>query len=205
MVCYARPAGMMAAVVLAVLLVFGGPVAHFFDVAAVMAAIAVAAGGAAVAAVLAFVAFGSIRRRRAASGGCVSCQLRCQHAMTEQPRRLLAVSTADRGWHAPLGGPVAPRWPDRPAYRSGAASRPVAASRPDAASRPADHATATVNRVRDPAAANTGRGSPPRSPAVAPARSAPTAALPGILTAYPCRSRVSAAYRLRGPVRRGLR
>jgi hypothetical protein len=156
MVCYARPAGMMAAVVLVVLVVFGRPAGHFFDAAALMAAIAVAAGIAAVAAVLAFVAFGSIRRRRAAAGGCVSCQLRCQHAMTEQPRRLLVVSTVERGVvtpqrvatsqrgaASPERGAAAPRWPDRPAYRSGAAgrsvlvSRPVVAARSGAAGRPA--------------------------------------------------------------------
>jgi hypothetical protein len=114
----------MAALVLVVLLVFGRPAGHFLDTAALLAAIAIAVGGGAVAAVLAFVAFGSIRRRRAAAGGCVGCRFQCQHAMTEQhamaerqPRqRLLVVSTVERG---------APRWPDRPAYRSGPASRPV--------------------------------------------------------------------------------
>jgi hypothetical protein len=128
MVCYARPAGRMAAVVLVVLLVFGRHVGHFFDAAALTVAITVAAGGAAVAAAVAFAAFLSIRRRRAAAGGCVSCQFRCQHAMSEQPRRLLVVSTVERGpvparSGAPVarGGPVAPRWPDRPAYRSGTA------------------------------------------------------------------------------------
>src|SRR6516162_1383307 len=117
MVCYARPAGRMAAVVLVVLLVFGRHVGHFFDAAALTVAITVAAGGAAVAAVVAFAAFLSVRRRRAAAGGCVSCQFRCQHAMTEQPRRLLTVSTVERD-------PAAPRWPDRPAHRFGAAGRP---------------------------------------------------------------------------------
>jgi hypothetical protein len=118
----------MVAVVLVVLLVFGRHVGHFFDAAALTVAITVAAGGAAVAAAVAFAAFLSIRRRRAAAGGCVSCQFRCQHAMTEQPRRRLVVSTVERGpvparSGAPVarGGPVAPRWPDRPAYRSGTA------------------------------------------------------------------------------------
>jgi hypothetical protein len=125
MVCYARPAGRMAALLLVVLLVFGRSVGHFFDAAALAVAIAVAAGGAAVAAALAVAAFGSIQRRRAAAGGCVGCQFRCQHAMTEQPRQLLlTVSQRDPG---------APRWPDRPAYRSGSpavGSRAVAGSRP---------------------------------------------------------------------------
>ena len=117
MVCYARPAGRMALVVLVVLLVFGRPAGHFFGTAALVVAITVAAGGAAAAAAVAFAAFRSVRRRRAAAGGCVSCQFRCQHAMTEQPRRLLVVmSGAERG-------PAPPRWPDRPAYRSGPASR----------------------------------------------------------------------------------
>ena len=117
MVCYARPAGRMAAVVLVVLLVFGRHGGHFFDAVALAVAITVAAGGAAVAAAVTFAAFLSVRRRRAAAGGCVSCQFRCQHAMTEQPRRRLAVSMVERG-------PAAPRWPDRPAHRSGAAGRP---------------------------------------------------------------------------------
>src|SRR6516164_7613848 len=133
MVCYARPAGRMAAVVLVVLLVFGRHVGHFFDAAALTVAITVAAGGAAVSAAVAFAVFQSIRRRRAAAGGCVSCQLRCQHAMTEQPRRLLVVSTVERApvQRAPVAarnaavaardGRAGPRWPDRPAYRTGVA------------------------------------------------------------------------------------
>ena len=121
MVCYARPAGRMAVVVLVVLLVFSRHVGHFFDGAALTVAITVAAGGATVAAAVAFAVFLSVRRRRAAAGGCVSCQFRCQHAMTEQPRRLPVVNTAVSTVEH---GPVAPRWPDRPAYRSGAAGRP---------------------------------------------------------------------------------
>ena len=140
MVCYARPAIRMAAVVLVVILVFGRSVGHFFDAAALMAAIAVAAGGAAVAAALAFATFGSIRRRRAVAGGCVNCQFRCQHAMTEQPRRRLVVSTVDHGGAAGAGpgqrGAAVPRWPDRPAYRSGSAARPAVTSRPVAVPRP---------------------------------------------------------------------
>jgi len=111
MVCYARPAIRMAVVILVVLLLFGRHVGHFLDTAALMVAITAAAGGAAVAAALAFAAFLSIRRRRAAAGGCVSCQLRCQHAMTEQPHRLLVVRAAERE-------ATGPRWPDRPALAS---------------------------------------------------------------------------------------
>jgi len=130
MVCYARPASRMAVAVLVVLLVFGRPVGRFFDAAALMVAITVAAGGAAVAAAVAFAVFLSIRRRRAAAGGCVSCQLRCQHAMTEQPHRLLVVRAAERE-------ATGPRWPDRPAYRSAPASRPARDPRPAGAPPPA--------------------------------------------------------------------
>jgi hypothetical protein len=212
MVCYARPAFRMAALLLVVFLAFGRSAGHFLASTALIVGIATAVAVAAVAAAVAFTMFLSVRRRRAAAGGCVSCQLRCQHAMTEQPRRLLLVSTVDRGaagGSRPSDGPAAPRWPDRPAIRSGAAGRPPrpvvaprAASRERASSAvlpafylgfadgdrtlagtcsrrsPANHATATVTRVRDPAAANTGRGSPPSSPAMAPARIAPISVTP---------------------------
>jgi hypothetical protein len=131
MVCYARPASRMAALVLVVLLVFGRPVGHFFDDAALIVAIAVAVGGAALLAAVAFTVFLSTRQRRAVTGGCVSCQFRCQHAMTEQPR-LVASTISQRD-------PGAPRWPDRPAYRSGPPApgpRPVAGSRAVMRSRP---------------------------------------------------------------------
>src|SRR5580658_9885069 len=135
MVCYARPAGRMAAIILLVFLVFSRPISHYFNTAALVVAITVAIAVAAALAAVAFGVFLAVRRRRAAAGGCVSCQLRCQHAMTEQPRRLLLVSTVDRGaadgWRG-ADGPAGPRWPDRPAIRSGVAVRPVAA-RPVAA------------------------------------------------------------------------
>ena len=148
MVCYARPAGRLAAIVLVAWLVFAVPVSHFFDTAALVTAVMVATVGAAAAAALAFATFMSIRRRRAAAGGCVSCQFRCQHAMTGPPRRLWLVTTADRrppGADRPATAPghpgapghrgtapgrsvqillpmpavrSAPRWPDLPAYRA---------------------------------------------------------------------------------------
>ncbi len=122
MVCYARPASRMAALLLVVFLVFGRSAAHFLDATALLVAIAVAVGGAAVAAAVAFAVFRAVQRRQAAAGGCVSCQLRCQHAMTEQPRRLVMVSIVDRGADKAgrPGGPAAgPRWPDRPAIALG--------------------------------------------------------------------------------------
>jgi len=143
MVCYARPAIRMAAVLLVVFLVFGRSVGHFLDSAALFVGIAVAVAVAAVAAAVAFTTFLAVRRRRAVTGGCVSCQLRCQHAMTEQPRRLLLVSTVDRSAANGSRGsdrpavPAAPRWPDRPAIRSGLPLSPVA-PRPVAVPRVAD-------------------------------------------------------------------
>jgi len=111
MVCYARPASRLLAIVVVAWLVFAVPVSHFFNTAAVMMAVTVAAVGAAVTAALVFAIFMSTRRRRAAAGGCVSCRFRCQHAMTEPARWLWLVTTADR--RPP--GPAA----DRPATAPG--------------------------------------------------------------------------------------
>jgi len=102
MVCYARPAGWLAAILVVAWLVFAEPVSHFFDTAALVLAVTAAAGGAAVTAALVVATFMSTRRRRAAAGGCVSCQFRCQHAMTQctttgQARRRWLVTIADRG------------------------------------------------------------------------------------------------------------
>jgi hypothetical protein len=123
MVCYARPAGRFAVLLVGVLLVFGRPLSHFLDTAAFLAVATVATGATAIAAVLVFMAFMSTRRRRAAGGGCVSCQFRCQHAMTEQDprtRRLhrsrgpWLVSTTSRS-EAPRENqvPAPPAWPGR--------------------------------------------------------------------------------------------
>ena len=146
MVCYARPASRLAVILVVAWLVFARPVSHFFDTAALAVAATAATAGAAVAAALVFATFMSARRRRAAAGGCVSCHFRCQHAMTERPRRAWLVTTTDRRPQASRpapshrGGPghpgmtparsepivlpmptvrsSAPRWPDRPAYRA---------------------------------------------------------------------------------------
>ena len=139
MVCYARPASLLAAIVAVAWLVFSGPVSHFFSTAAVMVAVLVATASAAAAAAVAFATFMSTRRRRAGAGGCVSCRFQCQHAMTNatRGRRLWLVTTADRrepagpgqavtGRQAPvpvrsvpvfLPMPEVPRWPDRPLHR----------------------------------------------------------------------------------------
>jgi hypothetical protein len=135
MVCYARPASLLAAIVAVAWLVFSGPVSHFFSTAAVLVAVLVATASAAVAAALVFATFMSTRRRRAGAGGCVSCRFQCQHAMTGQ--RLWLVTTADRRQPADAGQavtgrqaavpvrsvpvflpmPEVPRWPDRPLHR----------------------------------------------------------------------------------------
>ena len=144
MVCYARPASLLAVIVAVAWLAFAGPVSHFFSTAAVLAAVLTATAAAAVIATLAFATFMSTRHRRAAAGGCVNCRFRCQHAMTGTgPGRLWLVRRTDRqpaGYQGPDGqqgpwparsAPVllpmpevrapAPRWPDRPVYRTGAA------------------------------------------------------------------------------------
>lgn len=96
MVCYARPAGRLAVLLVVAWLVFSAPVSHFFGSAAIWATVAAAAAVAALAAAAAVAAFLTVRRRRAAAGGCVNCRFRCQHAMTERPGRLWLVNTADR-------------------------------------------------------------------------------------------------------------
>src|SRR5947207_8688373 len=107
MVCYARPASLLAAIVAVAWLVFSGPVSHFFGTAAVMVAVLVAAAAAAAAAAVAFATFMSARRRRAGAGGCVNCRFQCQHAMTGQ--RLWLVTTADRRQPAESGQAVTGR------------------------------------------------------------------------------------------------
>ena len=156
MVCYARPASLLTAIVAVAWLVFAGPVSHFVSTAAVLSAVLTVTAVAATAAALAFAAVMSTRQRRAAAGGCVNCRFRCQHAMTggrgPGPRRLWLVTTADRQQHGYQGpgrhpGPLparsapvllpapemrapAPRWPDRPAYRTGSAPRRERAGSP---------------------------------------------------------------------------
>ncbi|HEX6523632.1 MAG TPA: hypothetical protein VF070_27075 [Streptosporangiaceae bacterium] len=116
MVCYARGAFGMMAVAIAVLVIFGRAIAHYLDVAALLTAILIVVAGTAMAATAAYVSFRSIRRRRALAGGCVGCQFRCQHAMTDfapgragagGPTRLWLISSVDRG--APTPSPTRSR------------------------------------------------------------------------------------------------
>jgi hypothetical protein len=110
----------MAMIALVVFLVFGKGVGHFFGAATVAVAIAVTAVVAAVAVTAAVAALGSTRRRRTAAGGCVRCRFSCQHPMTEPTHRPQLMSVASE--------PAAPRWPDRPVYRSGPVPQRTAAS-----------------------------------------------------------------------------
>jgi hypothetical protein len=107
MVCYARPALRMAAIILVLLVILDRSGAHlfsghFFGTAGLIAAVAVAAGAVAAAGALGFAVISSIRRRRAVAGGCVHCQFRCQSAMTGQPHRPVL-----RAPERPAAGPVA--------------------------------------------------------------------------------------------------
>ena len=134
MVCYARPASRLAALVIVAVLVFSRPVGHFFDTAALILAVTVAAAGAAVAAALVVAACMSARHRRAAAGGCVSCRFRCQHAMTEPARRRWLVTTADRGPRRRAAGrpAVGPGYPGSPGRIGAAPGYPGSRGRPGA-------------------------------------------------------------------------
>ena len=66
MVCYARPASWLVAILVVAWLVFAEPVSRFFDTAALVVAVTAATAGAAVAAALVVATFMSTRRRRAA-------------------------------------------------------------------------------------------------------------------------------------------
>jgi hypothetical protein len=158
MVCYARPASRLAAIVFVAWLVFAVHVSHFFKTADLVMAVTVATGGAAVAAALVFATFMSTRRRRAAAGGCVSCQFRCQHAMTEPARRLWLVTIADR---RPPGSAA-----DRPAAASahpGSPGHPGAPGRPGPAPARSASVLLPMPMVRSAACAPAAAGVPAES------------------------------------------
>ena len=145
MVCYARPAGWLAAILVVSWLVFAEPVSHFFDSAALVAAVAAATVGAAMVAALVVGTFMVTRRRRAAAGGCVNCQFRCQHAMTEQTRRSWLVTTTDRRSPGP-----APGQPGSPGRQGVAPVRSVPILLPMPAVRSATPAAADVSGLAAP-------------------------------------------------------
>jgi hypothetical protein len=145
MVCYARRATGILSIAIAALFFFGADTAHLFDVTGLLTSLAIVFGGAAVGAGAAFVTLRSVRRRRALAGGCVSCQLRCQHAMTgPEQQRLWLVSSAKRETpRAPQVFVPLQRLPERgqpaqgPSATGVAAGRRVGASRVGVASLPA--------------------------------------------------------------------
>jgi hypothetical protein len=108
MVCYARRATGILSIAIVALFLYGADTAHLFDVAGLLISLAVVIGGAAVAAGAVYVALRSVQRKRALAGGCVSCQLQCQHAMTGDggrrsagSQRMWLVSRAERRPVAP--------------------------------------------------------------------------------------------------------
>jgi hypothetical protein len=127
MVCYARSATGIATITLIAVLIFGRAAVHLLNVAALMVSISIVAGGTAVLAGLVFLALRSVRRRRALAGGCVACQLKCQHAMTDaasgfgagdgvfagRAGRLWLVSSVDRGAPAQRPAPARRGVPER--------------------------------------------------------------------------------------------
>jgi hypothetical protein len=119
MVCYARRATGILSIAIAALFLYGVDTAHLFDVVGLLVSLAIVLGGAAAAAAGVYVALRSVRRKRALAGGCVSCQLRCQHAMTDFPARrsggLWLVSAVERR----------PEPAGRPAERPPAERQPV--------------------------------------------------------------------------------
>ncbi|HXL95373.1 MAG TPA: hypothetical protein VN969_41135 [Streptosporangiaceae bacterium] len=164
MVCYARRATGILSIAIAALFLYGADTAHLFDVAGLLISFAIVLGGAAAASAAVYVSLRSVRRKRALAGGCVSCQLRCQHAMTDFPARrsggLWLVSTVERRPEPtkPVFVPLprvpervrvragAPRWPDLPA-RGSSASAPSAAALVSPVTAPPRPA-ATAPRVR---------------------------------------------------------
>ncbi len=144
MVCYARPASRLVAIVFVAWLVFAVPASHFLSTAALATAVLVAAVGAAVAAAVAVATFTSVKRRRAAAGGCVTCQFRCQQAMTEPARRLRLVTTTDRRPPGSTAGhPGVAGRPDLTAARSVSVRLPMPTVR-SATAAPATAAPATA-------------------------------------------------------------
>jgi hypothetical protein len=129
MVCYARRATGILSIAIVALFLYGADTAHLFDVVGLLMSIAIVLGGAAAAAGAVFVGLRSVRRKRALAGGCVSCQLRCQHAMTDGAghpgQRMWLVRTAERPMPASM--PVLGAGAGRPGSGPGRAvpGRPV--------------------------------------------------------------------------------
>ena len=165
MVCYARPASRLVAIIFVAWLVFAVPARYFLSTAALATAVLAVATVAAVAAAVAVATFTSVKRRRAAAGGCVTCQFRCQQAMTEPARRLRLVTTTDRTAPGHLG--VRGRQEHEPA-RSAPVLLPTPTVRSAASAAAADSGLAAPRWPDRPAYRAAGRAAP-RERAGAPA------------------------------------
>jgi hypothetical protein len=137
MVCYARRAAWIAILGIIVLVMLGADETHLFNVVGLLLTLAIVLGGAVTGAGLTVLAVRSVQRRRAATGACLTCQFRCQHAIVPgQPQRMWLISTADRGQRlvstadragdeerqqvfvplprVPVRARSGPQWPDQP-------------------------------------------------------------------------------------------
>jgi hypothetical protein len=98
MVCYARRAAWITILGIIVLVMLGADQTHLFNVVGLLLTLAIVLGGAITGAGLTVLAVRSVQRRRAATGACLTCQFRCQHALIPgQPQRMWLISTTDRG------------------------------------------------------------------------------------------------------------
>lgn len=186
MVCYARRATGILSIGIVALFLYGADTAHLFDVAGLLISLAVVLGGAAVAAVAVYVALRSVRHKRALAGGCVSCQLRCQHAMTGDPGWRSSSSAASASASAGSGrmwlvSSVERRAAAVPAASAGA-GRPVFVPLPRV---PAERVRVPAERVRVRAgAAAPAGGAAPRWPDL-PARNPSASPAPLAASASP--------------------
>jgi hypothetical protein len=103
--CYLPSTGTVLLVIVIVAAAFHGPVGHAAATVGVVTAIL------AITALVAGILTGTtlaaraIRRRRAAAGGCVTCQFKCQQAPAARRPLLVGIYTRQ---------PEGPRWPHEP-------------------------------------------------------------------------------------------
>jgi hypothetical protein len=112
-----------------VLVLLGSDETHLFNVAGLLMSVAIVFGVAIVAAGLIVLALRSVQHKRAATGACLTCEFRCQHAMTPAPQRGWLISTAERPQpqqkvfvpmpRVPVRDQAGPRWPERPLIGAG--------------------------------------------------------------------------------------
>jgi hypothetical protein len=132
MVCYARRATWITILGIIVLVLIGADQTHLFNVLGLLLTLAIVLGGATTGAALTVLALRSVQRKRASAGACLTCQFRCQHALTAPaPQRMWLISTVDRGPQPlsaanrqekvfvpmpriPVRDHSGPQWPERP-------------------------------------------------------------------------------------------